>query len=102
MWRIFILLVVMVSATLALRAENGSSQAVNAALVQVQDCLEITGSRLATALPEEGEGRSGLTLGSLLATLVIGCLSIVFCVPAALVAEYFSRRDGGDNPGTAS
>jgi hypothetical protein len=102
MWRIVILLGMMVSTTLVLRAESGSSQAVNAALVQVQDCLEISGSRLVTALPDEGGERSGLTLRSLFVTLAIGCLSILFCVPAALVAEYFSRRGDGDCPGTTS
>lgn len=102
MWRIVILLILMVSATLVLRAENGSSQAVNAALVQVQDCLEISGTRLVPALAGDGGDRAGLTLGSLLATLAIGCLSILFLVPAALVAEYFFRRAGGDCPGSVS
>ena len=102
MWRILILLMLMVSATLALRAENGSSQAVSAALVQVQDCLEISGTRLVPALAGEVGERAGLTLGSLLATLAIGCLSILFFVPAALVAEYVFRRAGGDCPGSVS
>ncbi len=101
MWRIVVLVVVMGATTLMLRAEGGGSEAVSAALVQVQDCLDMGGKNLVPVLPEEGDNRPGLTLGSLFATLAIGCLSILFCVPAALVAEYFFRRSDGDYPGTA-
>lgn len=101
MWRIVVLVVVMGSASLMLRAEGGGSGAVNAALVQVQHCLDMGGKKLVPGFPGESGDRPGLTLGSLLATLAIGCLSILFCVPAALVAEYFFRRGGGDYPGAA-
>ena len=102
MWRLVVLVVVMALATLMLRAEDGGSEVVNAALVQVQDCLDMGGNKRVAALGEGGGDGPGLTLGSLFATLAIGCLSILFCVPAALVAEYFFRRGDRDCPGTAS
>ena len=102
MWRVALLFGLMVAVTLVLRAENGAPQAVNAALVQMQDCLELGGTRLAPMLPEEGGDRPGITLRSLFVTLGIGILSVLFCVPAALVAEYLSRSGGGNTPGAAS
>ncbi len=101
MWRVAILACLMFTATLVLRAESGSPQVVNTALVQVQHCLELGGAKLAPILPGEGGESPGLTWRSLFATLAIGILSILFCVPAALVAEYLSRS-GGNTTGAAS
>lgn len=73
-------------------AERVGSQGVSAALVQVQDCLELSGTRLSRVRPGHSGADSSFTLRAIGSMLAIGLLSILFCVPAALAAEYLSRR----------
>lgn len=73
-------------------AERVGPKGVSAALVQVQDCLELNGARLSRMQPGQSGADSSFTLRALGTTLAIGVLSILFCAPAALAAEYLSRR----------
>ncbi len=96
MWRVLFLLGGLAFAVILAEAAGSPQQVVNAALVQVQDCLELNRTQGATYLALDSGNREGLTLRGLMATLGIGLLSILFFVPAALVAEYLIRR-GDDN-----
>ncbi len=96
MWRIAAVMLVLVFCGILVQADSGPQQVVNSALIQVQDCLELNQSVRAGHSPVNDTLDSGLTFGALFATLGIGLLSILFFVPAALVAECIIRR-GDDN-----
>ena len=101
MWRVLFLVGGLAFAGILAEAAGSPQQVVNAALVQVQDCLELNRTQGAAYLALDSGNREGLTLRGLAATLGIGLLSILFFVPAALVAEYLIRRGDDDYNGAA-
>ena len=101
MWRTLIVITGLAAAVVLAQADGSSQQAVNAALVQVQDCLELNKLSSGAGLDGSDDSAKGLTLRGLAATLGIGLLSILFFVPAALVSEYVIRRGGEGYNGAA-
>ena len=102
MWRSLIVIGGLVMAVFLAQADGNSQRVVNAALVQVQDCLELNqAGSSARVLPGSNDTGEGLTLRSLFVTLGIGLLSILFFVPAALITEYVTRRGDDSYTGAA-
>lgn len=99
MWRIVILVPVLLVAGVFARADVNTSATASAALVQIQDCLDLKLDQQASMpaiTDHRGQGANGLSLRGLASTLGIGLLTIICFVPAALLAEMLTRRDGQD------
>lgn len=90
MLRIVILLTLVVVASVLVRADGDPVRPTNAALVQLEDCLDL---RVAQAPAMENHSADGgISLRGLVAMLGIGALTIMFFVPAALLSELLMRR----------
>ena len=89
MWRYISVFFLIGLAVVIVHSQAGQVAPAHVALVQLQDCLELN-----AAQPMAGQGE-GLSFNALGRALMIGCLSILLFVPAALLAEYFS--DGSDD-----
>jgi hypothetical protein len=96
MWRMLILVPVLAVAGVLARADGGQATPVSAALVQIQDCLDLPMANPAGFGLEKSEA-AGLSLRAIASTLGIGLLSILLFVPAALLSEFFIRRGDGQN-----
>lgn len=101
MWRSVLVIFALTLAGILAQADGRPQRAVSAALVQVQDCFEEKQALSSVQAQEGGTSGEGLTLRGLFATLAIGLLSILFCVPAALIAEFVQRRSSEHYSGTA-
>ena len=91
MLRSILLLAVVVVASVLVRAEGDPSRPTNAALVQIEDCLDMrvtSAPNLQAASPDKGLSVQGLG-----AMLGIGVLTMMFFVPAALLSELLMRRN---------
>ena len=88
MWRYVSVLGLVLLAAVFVQTQAGTATPAHAALVQLQDCLELN---VAHQMVSQGEG---LSFGAVGRALGIGFLSILFFVPAALLAELLSG--GGD------
>ncbi|QFU75094.1 hypothetical protein EY643_05215 [Halioglobus maricola] len=89
MWRYLSVFVLLLAAVVFLQSQAGQVAPGHVALVQLQDCLELN---LTHQMAGQGEG---LSLSGIARALGIGILSILFFVPAALLAELLSG--GGDD-----
>ena len=77
-------------ASVLVRADGDPARPTNAALIQMEDCLDL---RIAQAASPASSGPdSGLSLRGLVGMLAIGALTIMFFVPAALLSELLMRR----------
>ena len=97
MYRFILLLSLIVVIAVWVKAEGEPVRSVNAALVQVDDCLDLRIPREPVSLtPVGGQGAAagGLSVRGIGATLGIGLLTIMFFVPAALLSELLMRRGG--------
>ncbi|MEH6585497.1 MAG: hypothetical protein V7720_03010 [Halioglobus sp.] len=99
MLRTIILLSLVVVGSVMVKAEVDPGRTVNAALVQIQDCLDMRVTR-SVSIPAPVSG-SGLSVRGLGATLGIGLMTIMFFVPAALLSELLMNRgEARDSSGT--
>ena len=93
MLRMIFLVALVFTSSLLLRAEINPAQTTSGALVQAQDCLDMPAPQV-TAAPSDVNAE-GLSFRGLGATLGIGLMTVMFFVPAALVAELLMRRGEG-------
>ena len=91
MLRGFMLLVLVVVASVLVRADGDPARPTNAALVQMEDCLDLRVTR-APAMQPRGPD-SGISVQGLAAMLGIGALTSMVVVPAALLSELLMRRN---------
>lgn len=99
MLRTIILISLVVVGSVMVKAEVDPGRTANAALMQLQDCLDMRVTR-SVSLPAVGS-ESGLSVRGLGATLGIGLMTIMFFVPAALLSELLmSRGESRDSSGT--
>lgn len=93
MWRMLIFVPLLAVAAVMARQDVGQAAPVNAALMQIQDCLDLPARQAVVGI--EKNAAAGLSLRALGATLGIGLLSILLFVPAAFLSEFFIRRGDG-------
>ena len=94
MWRMLIFVPLLAVAAVIARPNVGPTAPVNAALMQIQDCLDLPAKQAVVGI--EKNAAAGLSLRALGATLGIGLLSILLFLPAAFLSEFFICRGDGN------
>ena len=90
MFRVFILLSLIVIVSTVVKAEVDPGQVSSMALAQIQHCLDLRVTGVASMPVARNE--IGLSFRGLGATLGIGLMTLLFFVPAALFSEFLMRR----------
>lgn len=84
------LVALVIVASVLVRADGDPARPTNAALIQIEDCLDLRVAQAPAMQPPGSD--SGLSLRGLAGMLGIGALTIMFFVPAALLSELLMRR----------